>query len=86
MSSLFRTDVLLAAVVIAAMSQLPHSRAQEAKALQLTGDYAGTHDPSIGREGSKYYVFRYRPCSGRRAVCDPLLKQPDRLETMRSRL
>jgi len=57
MSSLFRTDVLLAAVVIAAMSQLPHSRAQEAKALQLTGDYAGTHDPSIGREGNKYYVF-----------------------------
>jgi arabinan endo-1,5-alpha-L-arabinosidase len=30
---------------------------QEPNALQLTGDYPGTHDPSIGREGGKYYVF-----------------------------
>jgi arabinan endo-1,5-alpha-L-arabinosidase len=48
---------MLAAGVLAAMFWLPDSKAQEPKALQLTGDYAGTHDPSIGREGNKYYVF-----------------------------
>ena len=30
---------------------------QEPRALQLSGDYPVTHDPSIGREGSTYYVF-----------------------------
>ena len=30
---------------------------QAPRAIQLTGDYALTHDPSIGREGNKYYVF-----------------------------
>ena len=32
------------------MAQVPH-------ALELKGDYAITHDPSIGREGENYYVF-----------------------------
>ena len=27
------------------------------KALTLRGDYAITHDPSIAKEGSSYYVF-----------------------------
>lgn len=31
--------------------------AQEPAALNLTGDYAGTHDPSIARQGENYYVF-----------------------------
>jgi arabinan endo-1,5-alpha-L-arabinosidase len=30
---------------------------QEPHALPLSGDYAVTHDPSIGREGDMYYVF-----------------------------
>jgi arabinan endo-1,5-alpha-L-arabinosidase len=33
------------------------AHSQEANAFQLSGDYAGTHDPSIGREGDNYYVF-----------------------------
>jgi arabinan endo-1,5-alpha-L-arabinosidase len=53
----FGKNILLGAVVFASSSLLPVSRAQEPKALELTGDYAGTHDPSIGREGDKYYVF-----------------------------
>jgi arabinan endo-1,5-alpha-L-arabinosidase len=31
--------------------------AQDPVALKLTGDFAGTHDPSIAREGNRYYVF-----------------------------
>ena len=30
---------------------------QGPKALPLSGDYAVTHDPSIAKEGSTYYVF-----------------------------
>ena len=33
------------------------SYGQEPQALQLSGDYPVTHDPSIGREGGTYYVF-----------------------------
>jgi arabinan endo-1,5-alpha-L-arabinosidase len=33
------------------------AHSQEAKPLQLSGHYAGTHDPSIGRQGDNYYVF-----------------------------
>jgi hypothetical protein len=32
-------------------------RCQEPHALPLSGDYPFTHDPSIAREGSMYYVF-----------------------------
>src|SRR5580698_664319 len=53
----FRTYIFLAATALAAASWIAASTAQEPKALQLTGDYPGTHDPSIGREGNKYYVF-----------------------------
>jgi arabinan endo-1,5-alpha-L-arabinosidase len=35
----------------------PSLLCQEPKALTLSGDYTGTHDPSIAREGSSYYVF-----------------------------
>lgn len=31
--------------------------AHDPVALKLSGDYAGTHDPSIAREGNHYYVF-----------------------------
>lgn len=42
---------LLAVVMVPALyGQVPH-------ALQLSGDYAMTHDPSIGREGNHYYIF-----------------------------
>jgi arabinan endo-1,5-alpha-L-arabinosidase len=33
------------------------AHSQQANPFQLSGDYAGTHDPSIGREGDNYYVF-----------------------------
>jgi arabinan endo-1,5-alpha-L-arabinosidase len=32
-------------------------RGQTPQAFTLSGDYATTHDPSIGRQGSTYYVF-----------------------------
>ncbi|MGA2534398.1 MAG: arabinan endo-1,5-alpha-L-arabinosidase [Terracidiphilus sp.] len=57
MSRFLSSSVMLAAVVFATIVFYPEAGAQEPKALQLTGDYAGTHDPSIGREGNKYYVF-----------------------------
>ncbi|HEY1986035.1 MAG TPA: arabinan endo-1,5-alpha-L-arabinosidase [Terracidiphilus sp.] len=31
--------------------------AQAPRALELSGDYPHTHDPSMGREGNNYYVF-----------------------------
>jgi arabinan endo-1,5-alpha-L-arabinosidase len=31
--------------------------AQDPVALKLSGDFGGTHDPSIAREGNRYYVF-----------------------------
>jgi arabinan endo-1,5-alpha-L-arabinosidase len=34
---------------------------QGPKALTLSGDYAVTHDPSIAKEGSSYYVFATTP-------------------------
>lgn len=36
---------------------IPTLYSQQPQALQLTGDYPFTHDPSIGREGNAYYVF-----------------------------
>ena len=45
------------ATLITLSGPLQAARSQEAIAFQLSGDYAGTHDPSIGREGGKYYVF-----------------------------
>ncbi|MGA2890955.1 MAG: arabinan endo-1,5-alpha-L-arabinosidase [Terracidiphilus sp.] len=57
MSRFFCSAVLFAAGVLAATPWPPAAHGQEPRALQLTGDYAGTHDPSIGREGNKYYVF-----------------------------
>lgn len=46
---------LLLLLMIAA-SVLPLG-AQEPRALSLSGEYAGTHDPSIAHEGNTYYVF-----------------------------
>jgi arabinan endo-1,5-alpha-L-arabinosidase len=57
MSRIFRAYLLLAVGMFTAAQCPLASNAQEPVALQLTGDYAGTHDPSIGREGSNYYVF-----------------------------
>jgi len=45
------------AVLIVFSAPISALQAQEAKALVLSGDYAGTHDPSIGRDGDNYYVF-----------------------------
>ncbi|HEY2861138.1 MAG TPA: arabinan endo-1,5-alpha-L-arabinosidase, partial [Terracidiphilus sp.] len=44
--------------------------AQKPEALKLTGDYPGTHDPSIGREGDQYYVFAtgFAPGGGQIAI------------------
>lgn len=35
----------------------PDLPAQQAKALQLSGDVAFTHDPSIAKDGDTYFVF-----------------------------
>ena len=42
---------------VMAATLLPALWSQAPQAFQLSGDYALTHDPSIGREGNKYYVF-----------------------------
>ncbi len=43
---------------------------QQPKALTLSGDYPGTHDPSIGRDGDGYYVFAtgFAPGGGQFAI------------------
>lgn len=43
--------------LLMAAALIPNIAAQTPQALQLTGDYAFTHDPSIAREGNNYYVF-----------------------------
>lgn len=48
-----RCQLLLPFVAALALSVT----AQSPAALKLTGDYPGTHDPSIAREGNHYYVF-----------------------------
>ncbi len=53
---------LIAAVMAAAL--MPALWSQTPQALQLSGDYALTHDPSIGREGNNYYVFATGPAPG----------------------
>ena len=45
----------IAAAMAAAL--MPTLSSQAPQALSLTGDYALTHDPSMGREGNTYYVF-----------------------------
>jgi arabinan endo-1,5-alpha-L-arabinosidase len=47
----------IATLVILSVPFLRAAHSQEAHAFQLSGDYAGTHDPSIAREGDNYYVF-----------------------------
>ena len=67
------TTELTAALIAALLTltaPLPAAHAQEAKAFVLSGDYAGTHDPSIGREGDSYYVFAtgHAPGGGQFAI------------------
>jgi arabinan endo-1,5-alpha-L-arabinosidase len=50
-------DLMFALIALGAGPSSEPCQAQEPQALQLSGDYAGTHDPSIGREGNNYYVF-----------------------------
>lgn len=58
----------IAAAMAALLAQTAWS--QKPVALQLSGDYAMTHDPSIGREGDRYYVFAtgLAPGGGQMAV------------------
>ena len=65
-----RIHFFIAVVSLAAFPWLHPVHAQEPVALQLTGDYSGTHDPSIGREGNNYYVFAtgHAPCGGQIAI------------------
>jgi arabinan endo-1,5-alpha-L-arabinosidase len=59
---------LMLSVLAAAVSlQIP---AQEPVALKLAGDFSGTHDPSIAREGNRYYVFAtgFAPGGGQFAI------------------
>jgi arabinan endo-1,5-alpha-L-arabinosidase len=63
-----RRSDLIAAVMAAAF--IPALWSQKPQALQLTGDYPLTHDPSIGREGNNYYVFAtgFAPGGGQFAI------------------
>ncbi len=63
-------ELILAFVALTAAPPPDPARAQQPVALQLTGDYAETHDPSIGREGNNYYVFAtgHAPGGGQFAV------------------
>lgn len=56
MSRLFQTVGLL--VVALGAGIIPKTaQAQQSEALQLSGDVAFTHDPSIAKDGATYYVF-----------------------------
>jgi arabinan endo-1,5-alpha-L-arabinosidase len=57
MPSILRAHLLLAVAALSVALWWPAAQAQEPKALQLSGDYPTTHDPSIGREGNSYYVY-----------------------------
>ena len=48
---------LLCIAAVIAASLVPALWSQQPSALPLTGDFDLTHDPSIAREGKKYYVF-----------------------------
>jgi arabinan endo-1,5-alpha-L-arabinosidase len=47
---------LLKLAVLATVASI-QVHAQDPVALKLSGDFGGTHDPSIAREGNRYYVF-----------------------------
>jgi arabinan endo-1,5-alpha-L-arabinosidase len=70
MTRIFRTDLMLLGFMLAVVPLVSTAQVQEPAALQLTGDYAGTHDPSIGREGNEYYVFAtgFAPGGGQFAI------------------
>lgn len=59
--------LMLFAIATVTSLQVP---AQEPAALKLSGDVAGTHDPSIAREGNKYYVLAtgFAPGGGQFAI------------------
>jgi arabinan endo-1,5-alpha-L-arabinosidase len=61
MFRLLGADHLLAVVLLSVVSGLAAGQGQAPsqgpRALQLSGDYPVTHDPSIGREGQAYYVY-----------------------------
>jgi arabinan endo-1,5-alpha-L-arabinosidase len=61
-----RRVLLLVIAIEACVSVL----AQDPVALNLSGDYAGTHDPSIARDGDQYYVFAtgFAPGGGQFAI------------------
>lgn len=48
---------LLAACILLALMSAASARAQQPKAIRLTGAYWGTHDPSIIKAGNTWYVF-----------------------------
>lgn len=47
--------------VLLLVSLAPATFAKAPEALTLSGDYQGTHDPSIAREGNAYYIFATTP-------------------------
>jgi len=70
MTRIFRTDLMLLGFMLVVVPVVLTSQAQEPAALHLNGDYAGTHDPSIGREANEYYVFAtgFAPGGGQFAI------------------
>ena len=50
-----RGEILTLSAAI--LSALLPACAQQPKALHVSGDVAGTHDPSLARDGSTWYVY-----------------------------
>lgn len=50
-------QLLIAAIAICGAAPARAQEASSARALPLTGDYWGAHDPSIMKDGNTWYVF-----------------------------
>jgi arabinan endo-1,5-alpha-L-arabinosidase len=70
MASCFHTALISGLVALAAVLGLGQGHHNESVALELTGDYSGAHDPSIARDGNKYYFITtgHAPGGGQLAI------------------
>jgi arabinan endo-1,5-alpha-L-arabinosidase len=59
-----RPNLLLSTALLFAAGCALHAAAQQPQALTLSGDYWGTHDPSIMKEGNTWYVFATGKAAG----------------------
>lgn len=63
-------DLIFVLIAFGTGPSIRPALSQDPQALQLTGEFGGTHDPSIGREGNSYYVFAtgFAPGGGQLAI------------------